>query len=145
VTGTIATAPIGLAVGAADSEGAPDDGVEAVASADEDAAGLGNWPTGPLGLPDGVGEPTSPPATLRMMATQRTARTVIRGSRFTAAIVTAEHSDCPAPKPQPRPSRMGVPRPRLRSSRMGDAGKASASTGARAKRVCAPTRGLEGP
>ena len=115
VTGTIGTAPIGLAVGAGDSGGcAPGTAWQRMAwPSTEAAAGSEPGRSGRSGLADGVEEPANPPATVRTMATPRTASTVMRGSRFTAAIVTAAHRECPAAKP------------RLRSSRMGDAGKAA--------------------
>ena len=81
------------------------------------ASGSGPGRSGRTARRTGVSDPTSPPPTVRTMATARTARTVTRGSRFTAAIVTAAHRDCPAGEP------------RLRSSRIG-------ATAVRAKRDC---------
>ena len=101
------------------------------------ASDLGPGAIGPDGVGDGVSDPTSPPPTVRTMATARTARTVTRGSRFTAAIVTAAHPRAPrgeaATAVVARPGATAVrAKPRLRSSRMGDAGKAPGSTGASA-------------
>jgi hypothetical protein len=97
VTGTIGTSAIVVGVvgdGSLGADGEADgEGVTAGSVGVEDcgAVGVAPWPTGPPGLADGAGEPTSstPMATATLAASRR--MTVKRGARLTLAIVTAGH------------------------------------------------------
>ncbi len=99
MTGTIGTSTIGIGLAVAGSVGVAEGGGVAVEPAE--AVGVvpvGPWPIGAPGLPEGVDEPASPPPMVRATAAASSTTTVTRGSRFTAAIVTAGHEERPAAK-----------------------------------------------